>query len=126
MLAVREREDLELQEPDLANRFAPFASKMEEAGLPALVINIFRYYYAQLVAGETGFISSDEALPTQNLPTYASLGDDYAATGRAVLDRTVVLKLNGGLGTGMGMQGPKSLLPAKNNLSFLDIIVQQV
>ncbi|MEZ4681815.1 MAG: UTP--glucose-1-phosphate uridylyltransferase [Caldilineaceae bacterium] len=43
-----------------------------------------------------------------------------------MLDRVIYLKLNGGLGTSMGMQGPKSLLPAKDRLRFLDVIVQQV
>ncbi len=37
-----------------------------------------------------------------------------------------MLKLNGGLGTSMGMSGPKSLLPVKHGLTFLDIIVHQV
>src|SRR5262245_57293230 len=43
--------------------------------------------------------------------------------GRA-LARTVVVKLNGGLGTSMGMTKAKSLLPAKDGLSSLDIIIR--
>ena len=46
--------------------------------------------------------------------------------GNEALSRAIVLKLNGGLGTSMGMNGPKSLLPVKNGLTFLDIIVHQV
>ena len=42
------------------------------------------------------------------------------------LDAAVVLKLNGGLGTSMGMTGAKSLLEAKDGLSFLDVIARQV
>ena len=38
----------------------------------------------------------------------------------------VVLKLNGGLGTGMGLEKAKSLLPVTGGLSFLDLIAQQV
>ncbi len=37
-----------------------------------------------------------------------------------------MLRLNGGLGTSMGLTGAKSLLEAKDGLSFLDIIARQV
>jgi UTP--glucose-1-phosphate uridylyltransferase len=37
----------------------------------------------------------------------------------------VVIKLNGGLGTSMGMTGPKSLVEVKDGLTFLDIAVRQ-
>ena len=42
------------------------------------------------------------------------------------LARTVMIKLNGGLGTSMGMDRAKSLLPVRDGKSFLDIIVDQV
>jgi UTP--glucose-1-phosphate uridylyltransferase len=90
------------------------------------VIRIFGHYYNLLLAGATGYIDHREAGPVESLPDYASLGDGCAAAGQAALARTVVLKLNGGLGTTMGMSGPKSLLPVKNGLSFLDIILRQV
>ena len=37
-----------------------------------------------------------------------------------------MLKLNGGLGTGMGLEKAKSLLPVTGGMSFLDLIAQQV
>ena len=37
-----------------------------------------------------------------------------------------MLKLNGGLGTGMGLEKAKSLLPLKDGATFLDFIAQQV
>ena len=37
-----------------------------------------------------------------------------------------MLKLNGGLGTGMGLEKAKSLLPLKGNATFLDFIAKQV
>ena len=43
-----------------------------------------------------------------------------------LLDRAVTIKLNGGLGTSMGMTGPKSLLEVKDGLTFLDVIARQV
>jgi UTP--glucose-1-phosphate uridylyltransferase len=43
-----------------------------------------------------------------------------------MLDKLVVIKLNGGLGTSMGCQGPKSVIPVRNDLTFLDLTVQQI
>mgnify|MGYP002389700956 CR=1 FL=1 len=40
--------------------------------------------------------------------------------------RTVVLKLNGGLGTSMGLDKAKSLLTVKQNKTFLDFTALQV
>ena len=37
-----------------------------------------------------------------------------------------MLKLNGGLGTGMGLNQAKSLLPIKDGVTFLDFIARQV
>ena len=44
----------------------------------------------------------------------------------APLDAAVIIKLNGGLGTSMGMSRAKSLLEVKDGLSFLDVIARQV
>src|SRR6185436_5602481 len=49
----------------------------------------------------------------------------YRDAGKAALARAVVIKLNGGLGTSMGMTRAKSLLPVKSGLSFLDVIARQ-
>ncbi len=126
MLRVFAREDLAVSKATTDGQFAPFVAKMRRAGLPKLIINVFRHYYEQLLDGATGYIRGDEALPVTHLPDFNELNGHYAAAGQAVLDRTIILKLNGGLGTSMGMHGPKSLLTAKDDLSFLDIIVQQV
>ena len=72
-------------------------------------------------AGETGMIPEAEIEPVERLPD----ADDAARAGdgrATLLDRTVVLKLNGGLGTSMGMTRAKSLLAVKDGLTFLDII----
>jgi UTP--glucose-1-phosphate uridylyltransferase len=42
------------------------------------------------------------------------------------LDKLVVLKLNGGLGTSMGCVGPKSAISVRNDLTFLDLCVRQI
>lgn len=108
------------------DRFTPFAVKMQHAGLSGLSVQHFRHHYEQLVAGATGYIDSTTAGPVASLPNYDNLSEEHITTGQSALARTVVIKLNGGMGTSMGMDGPKSLLPVKDGLSFLDIIVQQV
>lgn len=45
---------------------------------------------------------------------------------REYLDKLVVVKLNGGLGTSMGCKGPKSVISVRNELTFLDLTVQQI
>ena len=45
---------------------------------------------------------------------------------KELLNKLVVVKLNGGLGTSMGCTGPKSLICVRNQLTFLDLTVQQI
>jgi len=117
-----------LMAEDISNsvKFAPFVAKMEAAGLSDVMIRVFHYYYNQLVAGATGYLSSQDARPVRAIPDYEALDERYATAGESVLDKVVMVKLNGGLGTSMGMDGPKSLLAVKNGLSFLDITVSQI
>ena len=42
------------------------------------------------------------------------------------LARTVIIKLNGGLGTSMGLDRAKTLLPVRDGKTFLDLIVEQI
>ncbi|XP_075498321.1 UTP--glucose-1-phosphate uridylyltransferase [Primulina tabacum] len=55
----------------------------------------------------------------------APVPEDHAET-KTLLDKLVVLKLNGGLGTTMGCTGPKSVIEVRNGLTFLDLIVIQI
>lgn len=110
---------------EAGERFASFAQKMREAGQPEMAIRAFSHYYAQLTEGATGYISSREAQPVASLPVVEEL-TAYTDAGKAALARTVVIKLNGGLGTTMGMSGPKSLIQVKDDFTFLDIIVHQI
>ena len=106
-------------------RFRPFGKRMRNAGMDKLVIEQFRRHYVQLLAGGTGLITRHEIDPLDEVPDLEQL-DNYSPEGIRALDKVVVIKLNGGLGTGMGMERAKSLLEVKNNLSFLDIIARQV
>jgi len=98
--------------------------KMSEAGIDPVAIDTFAHYYRLLEHGETGLIpeSSIEPLGTESLSDVEV--DDETAS--AALRTTAVIKLNGGLGTSMGMERAKSLLCVRKGMSFLDVIARQV
>ncbi len=99
--------------------------KMAAADVPQQAIDVFTYYYRQLEAGVSGFIPEDTIEPLVDPPMLSDIAvsDEDAA---AALEQTVIIKLNGGLGTSMGMDKAKSLLPVREDKTFLDIIVDQV
>ncbi|CAI9103301.1 OLC1v1001757C1 [Oldenlandia corymbosa var. corymbosa] len=45
---------------------------------------------------------------------------------KLLLDKVVVLKYNGSLGTDMGLTGPKSTLELKNGITCLDLVINQI
>jgi UTP--glucose-1-phosphate uridylyltransferase len=97
--------------------------KMRAEGVPDAAIATFEHYYEQLVEGESGMLPDDDLDQLSDVPAYEDLPGEED---REALDKTVVIKLNGGLGTSMGMQQAKSLLEVKEGRSFLDIIAGQV
>ncbi len=109
----------------ITDQFAPFAERMHGEGLPDIVIQTFKHYYQQLVRGQTGLIPEADIKPVESLPDVETFPKRLSAVGQAALPKTIFLKLNGGLGTSMGLERAKSLLRVKNGLSFLDIIARQ-
>ena len=107
------------------DQFAPFAQKMAQEKLPDIAIKTFAHYHRQLLEGQTGLIAESDIRPVDSLPDAEKFGPALAAAGEAALSKTVLIKLNGGLGTSMGLEQAKSLLIVKNGLSFLDIIARQ-
>jgi len=99
--------------------------KMAAAGVHQRAIDVFSHYYRQLEQGVTGFIAEDSIRPLKDPDLLESVpvSDDQA---KAALAQTVIIKLNGGLGTSMGMDKAKALLPVRDGKTFLDIIVDQV
>lgn len=105
---------------------ADFARKMHSHQLPAPLTELFLSYYDEVAAQTTGRIPEASITP-------ASAADflhldalvDHAAAGSRLLDKVVCIRLNGGLGTSMGMTHAKSLLPARHDATFLDIIFRQ-
>jgi UTP--glucose-1-phosphate uridylyltransferase len=98
--------------------------KMRQAGVDEVAIDTFAHYYRLLEHGETGMIAEGSIEPLD----MESLADVEVAEGDAAeaIRKTAVIKLNGGLGTSMGMERAKSLLCVRRGLSFLDIIARQV
>ncbi len=97
---------------------------MLDAGVDEVAVETFAHYFRLLEHGETGMIPESSIEPVE-LPRLADVevSDDAAS---AAIRTTAVIKLNGGLGTSMGMSRAKSLLCVRRGLSFLDIIARQV
>lgn len=99
-------------------------TKMAEAGVHPLAIEVFAHYYRLLERGETGMIP-ESAIEPLDMPALADAEISEQA-GLEALRTTAVIKLNGGLGTSMGVERAKSLLCVRRGMSFLDIIARQV
>ncbi len=98
---------------------------MRRRGLGESATAVFEHYYRQVEGGAAGLIPEATIEPLRDVPRLgAERFDDL--TRRAALAQTAVIKLNGGLGTSMGMTGPKSALVVKDGLTFLDVIARQV
>ena len=96
--------------------------KMRAEGLGQAAIDTFAHYYEQLREGASGMLPEDDIEPVSDLPAL----DDLPEADPDVLDAAVVLKLNGGLGTSMGMTKAKLLIEAKDGMTFLDVVAGQV
>ena len=96
--------------------------KMSDAGVDPVAIDVFEHYYRMVESGETGMIPESTIEPV-DIPSLAEVGTSGGTDGLA---RTAVIKLNGGLGTSMGLDRAKSLLEVRDGLTFLDVIARQV
>ena len=100
--------------------------KMEKAGLPEAAICAMLHGVEELSSGRKMTIDEGEIMPVPDLPKWEELVADTGAADSELLRQLVVIKLNGGLGTSMGLQQVKSLLSIKPGINFLDLIVRQV
>jgi UTP--glucose-1-phosphate uridylyltransferase len=99
--------------------------KMQDAGVAQTAIDVFTHYYGQLEEGVTGTIPEDTIEPYLDPSRLEDVRIDVAEA-KQVFDKLAVINLNGGLGTSMGLDRAKSLLPVRDGKSFLDLIVEQV
>lgn len=109
----------------MRNKFRYFRTKMEKENIPSLAIDIFNKHYKKLISGINTYISDNDIKPVKDLPKLKTILENYSEKAKKINKKTVIIKLNGGLGTGMGMECAKSLIKAKNDISFLEIIARQ-
>ncbi|MFA5509892.1 MAG: UTP--glucose-1-phosphate uridylyltransferase [Candidatus Cloacimonadaceae bacterium] len=109
----------------MSNHSQKFSRMMKSSGIAEPVIRTFLSYYERLVKGEKGVLPESEIMPpsADKIAKYEEIGS-YRSL--AMLKKIVVIKLNGGLGTSMGLTRAKSLLPVKGNMNFLDVITRQI
>ena len=96
---------------------------MQSAGVARAAIDAFRRNYEALCRDESGMISESDIKPATGLPEYPEPVSEFDSE---LLAQTVLIKLNGGLGTSMGLEKVKSLLEVRPGVTFLDLIVRQV
>ena len=112
--------------------FSHSAAKMREKGMSETAINQFHRLYSVWQHEEaSNWIREDDVEPLEQVPNfhdvYETINHDKAVDAFA---KTAFLKLNGGLGTSMGLECAKSLLPVRRHkarqMRFIDIIIGQV
>src|SRR5262245_27052493 len=107
------------------NHFAEFSAKMRNAGLSEAAVQAFQHNYSNFIAGQTGMIPEASIQAVADLPRLEQLAGKGSVE-PSLMSQTMVLKLNGGLGTSMGLEQTKSLLVVKNGLTFLDFIARHI
>lgn len=117
----------------MATSFPAVEAKMRAAGLGDAAVAAFRLNYDKLLRGESGMLPESALDAVTTLPRFDADVVGFQARSvpsekdvAGVLRQTVVLKLNGGLGTSMGLEKAKSLLPVKDGETFLTLIAKQV
>jgi len=98
--------------------------KMREAGLSSAACASFERAWRQAASGEAGLIPEACIEPAGGIPAMAEVATGAADS--ALFEKLCVIKLNGGLGTSMGLEKAKSLIPVKDGLTFLDFIARQI
>ena len=101
-------------------------TKAEAGGVRGAELAALHRRLRQLGERQAGLLPGKVLEPLADLPCLDELPEPPPGRARDVLDQLVVVKLNGGLGTSMGLAGPKSLLEVKPGTSFLDVVATQV
>lgn len=99
--------------------------KMRDNGASDTAVTVFSHYYRQYQSGVSGLIAENDITPLTQVPQLSEQCFETSAQAEA-LGKTALIKLNGGLGTSMGLEKAKSLIEIRQGQSFLDIICRQV
>jgi UTP--glucose-1-phosphate uridylyltransferase len=105
---------------------AAVVAKAEAGGIQGAALAALCRRLRQLGEQDAGLLPGEVLEPLAHLPRLDELPEPSPGQARDVLGRLVIVKLNGGLGTSMGLSGPKSLLQVKPGASFLDVLARQV
>lgn len=104
--------------------------KMERRGVPAPVIESF-LTKARQIRGQRPYVpledvsAADSRLIAAPWPV-SGRQSNPGPRERSLMERLVVIKLNGGRSTSMGGRVPKGILEAKNGRTYLDVILGQI
>src|SRR5579863_4710281 len=101
---------------------AAVVAKAEAGGVHGAELAALRRRLRQLGEQQAGLLPGDVLQPLADLPSLEELPEPSPGQARDVLDQLVIVKLNGGLGTSMGLSEPKSLLEIKPGVTFLDVM----
>jgi UTP--glucose-1-phosphate uridylyltransferase len=105
---------------------AAVVAKAKADGVHGAELATLRRRLRQLGEQQAGLLPGDVLEPIEDLPRLEELPEPPPGQARDALDRVAIVKLNGGLGTSMGLSGPKSLLEVKPGANFLDVLARQV
>lgn len=100
-------------------------SKMQAAGLSAAAQASFHRAWHAAASDHAGLMPEAGLSPADGILTLAEATASVRPDA-SLLDRLCVIKLNGGLGTSMGLERAKSLIAVKDGLNFLDFIARQI
>lgn len=100
-------------------------AKMITGGVARPAINAFLNSVRKVIEGATGLVPEQEIDPVTELPALETM-PEVSEEANVLLNQLAVIKLNGGLGTGMGLDRAKSLMPVKGDETFLDFIARQI
>lgn len=98
---------------------------MQAADASRSAIASFRFHYHRLTDGERGLLFEKDIQSTGELADSEEF-EGFVEAGRIAAESVALIKLNGGLGTSMGLNRAKSLIQIRQGLSFLDLIAKQV
>lgn len=116
---------IELTQRDIDWRLEVARERLAAVGTTNAAAESFLENYRRLLHGEQTMIPEADITPVDRLPRlHEQWGNPD--TGRRELQKLVVVKLAGGLGTSMGLDVPKALLPVKEGQTFLDLTLRQI
>ena len=109
----------------MTDQAAKIREKMESKGVMNAAILAFERAYRIIASGSSGEVSEAEITSADSVLDYEAL-PEVSGPDEALLQKTVVIKLNGGLGTSMGLEKVKSLLEVRPGVAFLDLMSRQI